>query len=75
MALNDDADRLSTAEEYLLTYDADSQEFDAALEHVLWVHRNKPHLKKTCADLLAKVIKARCEDRRVLAAFAGISPQ
>jgi hypothetical protein len=72
LALNDEADRLATAEDYLLSYDARSQEFDAALEHVLWVHKNKPDYKKRCADILMNVIKVRCEERTVLAAIGAI---
>lgn len=72
MALNDEAERLNTAEEYLLTYAATSQEFDAALEHVLWVHRNKPEQKKRCVDILMNVIKQRSEERAVLAAIGAI---
>lgn len=75
MALNDEADRLATAEDYLLRYDAGSQEFEAALEHVLWVHKNKPDFKKPCADLLMRVIMQRADDQRVLSTFANISAQ
>lgn len=72
MALNDEADRLNTAEDYLLQYPATSQEFDAALEHVLWVHKQKPELKKRCADILMNVITRRSEERAVLAAIGAI---
>lgn len=71
MALNDEADRLATAEEYLLTYSPNSQEFDAALEHVFWVHKTKPELKKRAADILVNVIKVRCEEKNVLNKISG----
>jgi len=66
MALNDEADRLSTAEDYLLTYPPDSQEFEAALEHVRWVHGNKPEFKKRCEEILANVVRHRHEEVRAM---------
>ena len=67
MALNDDADKLDVAEDYLLTYAAFTQEFDAALEHVLWVHKNKPECRPVCARILKNVIVKRSEDKHVMA--------
>ena len=72
MALNDEDGRLNTAEDYLLQYAAASQEFEAALEHVLWVHKQKPEYRKRCEDILWNVIQQRAEEKSVLAAIGAI---
>jgi hypothetical protein len=62
MALNDEKERLDTAEEYLLTYGASTQEFEAALEHVRWVHTTKPEFRKRCEDILSNVVLRRRDE-------------
>lgn len=52
MALNDEAERLNTAEEYLASYAPHSQEYQAALEHVQWVYKNKPEYKARCEQII-----------------------
>ena len=66
MALNDEADRLKTAEEYLLNYPADSQEFEAALEHVRWVHAQKPEFRSQCENIFKNVIHVRGDETRTM---------
>jgi len=73
MALNDEAERLNLAEEYLLTYSPQSQEFDAALDHVLWVHKNKPEYRQRCASLLTSVIKQRSGEEATIRKLRLIS--
>lgn len=57
MALNDEKERLDTAEEWLLSYPASSQEFEAALEHVRWVqaHPDKAEWRSRCEQILEKL--------------------
>ena len=62
MAINDEKERLDTAEEWLLSYPANSQEFEAALEHVRWVHACKPDLRKRCEDILSNVVVRRRDE-------------
>lgn len=38
MSLNDQREKLDTAEKYLIDNPANSQEFEAALEHLRWVY-------------------------------------
>ena len=66
LVANSEEERLVTAEEYLLQYDASTQEFDAALEHVRWVHKNKPELRLRCEDILKHVVYARQNDPRTM---------
>ena len=72
MASNEEADRLNTAEEYLLNYPSSSQEFDAALEHVLWVHKTKPEFKVRCANLLFNVVERRKDEQHTMAKLAAV---
>jgi hypothetical protein len=62
VALNDEKERLDTAEEWLLAYPANSQEFEAALEHVRWVHARKPEWKARCEAILSNVVLRRCDE-------------
>lgn len=55
MGLNDEQERLDQAEEYLISYAWHSQEFQAALEHVRWVHKNKPEYQPRCARIMITV--------------------
>lgn len=57
MALNDEAERLETAEEYLLRYSAASQEFEAAMEHLRWVYQNKPEYAVRIGQIHKRVIQ------------------
>lgn len=59
---NDEQERLDLAEEYLLTYGASTQEFEAAHDHLLWVHANKPEWKKRCEDILSNVVLKRRDE-------------
>lgn len=67
MALNDDADKLNVAEEYLLAYPSSSQEFEAALEHVRWVYANKPELRPKCEHVLKNVVARRRDETHTMA--------
>lgn len=62
MALNDEKERLDTAEEWLLTYGASTQEFEAAHDHLLWVYANKPEYKARCEAILSNVILRRRDE-------------
>jgi hypothetical protein len=62
MALDDEKERLDLAEEWLLAHAANSQEFESALEHVRWVHANKPDWKLRCEAILANVVTRRRDE-------------
>lgn len=62
MALNDEQERLDLAEEWLLAYPANSQEFDAALDHVRWVHDNNSGWRARCEAILANVVVRRRDE-------------
>ncbi len=66
MSLNDDLEKLKTAEEWLLEYPPHSQEFEAALEHVRIIHKTREDLKSRCATLLKNVVVQRCDDERTM---------
>lgn len=66
MALNDEKERLDLAEEWLLAYPASSQEFDAAHDHLLWVHANKPEWKARCEAILANVVVRRRDEEHTM---------
>ena len=72
MPLNDEGDRLKTAEEYLLKYDARSQEFEAALEHVRWVHANKSEYRPQCEQILGHVVGLRRTEKHVMAKLEAL---
>jgi hypothetical protein len=72
MALNDEKERLDLAEEWLLTYSANSQEFESALEHVRWVHTNKPAWKPRCEAILANVVVRRRDETYTLEKLRSI---
>lgn len=63
MSLNDEQERLNTAEQYMLDYQSHSQEFEAAVEHVRWVYKNKPELAARCKQIMLNVA-AKAEERR-----------
>lgn len=73
MALNDEKERLDTAEEWLLTYSANSQEFESALEHVRWVHSRKPDWKARCEAILANVAIRRRDEEHTMAKLRSIT--
>jgi len=62
MALNDERERLDLAEVWLLAQPSNSQEFDAALDHVRWVHDNHPGLRARCEAILANVVISRRDE-------------
>lgn len=70
MALDHERERLNAAEEYLLEYPANSQEFDAALEHVRWVHKNKPEWAARCEEILKNVLFRRRDEQHTLEKLA-----
>lgn len=67
MALNDEKERLDLAEDYLLKYSPNSQEFEAALEHVRWVHANKEEWQPRCEAILASVVLKRRDEKHTMA--------
>lgn len=73
MSLNDDLEKLRTAEEWLLEYPAHSQEFEAALEHVRIIHKTREDLKSKCAAILKNVITARSDDERTMKKLQELS--
>lgn len=73
MSLNDDLEKLRTAEDWLLEYPAHSQEFEAALEHVLITHKTREDLRNVCANVLKTVIKARHAEERVMAKMKNLT--
>lgn len=66
MPLNDDLERLQVAEDYLLKYAAATQEFEAALEHVRWVHGNKQEYRPRCEQILKNVVVQRRDDQHIM---------
>ena len=72
MALNDDADKLRVAEDYLLRYRASSQEFEAALEHVRWLHDNKAELRPACEQVLRNVVVRRHDEAYTMAKLGAL---
>lgn len=66
MALNDDLDKLRIAEDYLLEQPAQSQEFEAALEHVRWVYTNQPEYRPRCEAILKNVVTRRCDEEHTM---------
>lgn len=73
MALNDERERLDTAEEWLLMYPANSQEFDSALEHVRWVHSCKPDWRARCEAILANVVIRRRDEVHTMSKLRSIT--
>jgi hypothetical protein len=73
VALNDEKERLDTAEEWLLSYPASSQEFEAALEHVRWVHASKPEWEARCAAILSNVILRRRDEKHTMEKMRSIT--
>jgi hypothetical protein len=73
MTSSNEAERLDTAEEYLLTYPAESQEFEAALEHVRWVHEHNADFRQRCEELLANVVRSRSDERRAMAKLRSLA--
>lgn len=67
MSLNDERERLDIAEEYLLTFPASSQEFEAALEHLRWVRTNKPDWTARCEQVVKNVIIRRRDETHIMA--------
>lgn len=61
MALHDELDKLKTAEEYLLTYSINSQEWEAAWEHVRWTLANTQDIaaRTRAQQITDKVIRQR----------------
>jgi hypothetical protein len=72
MALNDEAERLKTAEDYLLNFPSSSQEFEAALEHVQWVRRQKPELRKQCDQIMSNVVFRRRDEMHTMAKLGTV---
>jgi hypothetical protein len=72
MALNDEAERLRTAEEYLLNYPSSSQEFEAALEHIQWARKEKPELRAQCEQVLRNVVSRRREEKHTMAKLGTV---
>lgn len=66
MSINDDLDKLGVAEEYLLQYASSTQEFEAALEHIRWVHVNKPEYRPRCEQILKNVVVQRRGDEHTM---------
>lgn len=66
MALNDDADKLNAAESYLMSYPAASQEFDAALDHLIWVYSHKPEQMHRCEQIVKNVIFRRRDEQHTM---------
>lgn len=68
MSLNDQRDKLDVAEQYLINYPANSQEFEAALEHLRWVylHDNDsiPYVAQIYKRVRQHAVNAR-EDAKV----------
>jgi hypothetical protein len=62
MALNDSRDKLSVARDYLLEYPANSQEFEAALEHLNWLKDAHPDLRPAIASVVKEVIQRRLDE-------------
>ena len=73
MSLNDDLEKLRTAEDWLLEYPPHSQEFEAALEHVRIIHKTRADLKNVCANILKTVITARSDDERTMKKLQELS--
>lgn len=59
----DDPFKLREAEEYLLRYSPDSQEFEAALEHVEYLYKD-PAMKNSARSVLRRVIAIRSDEQR-----------
>jgi hypothetical protein len=70
MGLNDEREKLRQAEEFLMKYRPDTQEFEAALEHVRWAFRNT-NLRDACKAVIARVAKARGDERNVVRKLTG----
>lgn len=63
MSLNDQREKLDLAEKYLIDYQAHSQEFESALEHLRWVYLNDSDSVPYIAQIFKRV-KATAEERR-----------
>ena len=59
----DDPYKLREAEAYLLKYSPDSQEFDAALEHVEFLCKD-PATKNSAKAVIRRVVTARSDEQR-----------
>lgn len=63
MGVNDEREKLLQAEQYLRAYSPDSQEFEAALEHVIWVARNTS-LRDAAQAVIRRTVALRKDERR-----------
>ncbi len=72
MSFNDEREKLELAEAYLLKYSPDSQEFEAALEHVLW-SGNRTATRDAAKAVLQRIITARGSERRAMQKLKAIA--
>jgi hypothetical protein len=72
VSLNDEKERLDIAEEYLLAYGASTQEFEAALEHVRWVHLHHEDARPRCEAILKNVVTRRSDEEHTMAKLRAL---
>lgn len=58
--------KLEAALDYLLRYAASTQEFEAALEHLVWVKDNRPEDRPAVAAVVQEVIKRRRDETHTM---------
>ena len=63
---------LVTAEEYLLKHSANSEEFAAALEHIIWLAKN-PEDRLAAKAAFKRVVTARGHERQFRDKLKGVS--
>lgn len=68
-----DPHQLNAAQEYLLEYPANSQEFDAALQHVTWVRDRHPELDGRCKEIIMNVLKRRRDESHTMSKLRGMA--
>lgn len=55
-------DKIAQAQDYLLGYGSSTQEFEAALEHLIWVKDNKPEDRPAVSAVVQEVIRRRRDE-------------
>lgn len=65
----DEKDRLYTAKRYLLKYSPNSQEFEAALQHVKWVYDHDNELVSYARAVIVEVLDKRKNEKPIAEAL------
>lgn len=69
MSYDYDRDKLREAKNYLLKYSPNTQEFEAALQHVKWVYDHNHEMIGPARAVLLEVMDTRREEKPIMDAL------